>query len=229
MTVALYARVSSQRQTTTQTIDQQLDRLRARAEECGAPPTACLVFRDDGYSGASLRRPGLDALRDAVACADVERILITAPDRLARKYVHQVLLLEELERFGCVVPVSRPSHESRSPRPVVAADPWSGGRIRADAYCRADAAGTAGQATQRHTVALDLCALWLPRRPGPPSRSEPRAGRSGRRRRGSGDLRTVLGRRSDVGYRRRCAGAARDLYRSWPATLEPVDLALDVA
>ena len=103
MTVALYARVSSQRQTHTQTIDQHVDRLRIRAEECGAPSAACLVFRDDGSSGTSLRRPGLDALRDAVASAEVERLLITAPDRLARKYVHQVLLLEELERFGCVV------------------------------------------------------------------------------------------------------------------------------
>ena len=116
MTVALYARVSSQRQTNTQTIDQQLDRLRVRADESGVPQAACLVFRDDGYSGTSLRRPGLDALRDAVASAEVERVLITAPDRLARKYVHQVLLLEELERFGCVVefldrPMSHDPHD----------------------------------------------------------------------------------------------------------------------
>ncbi|MGO8946512.1 MAG: recombinase family protein [Ktedonobacterales bacterium] len=116
MTVALYARVSSQRQTNTQTIDQQLDRLRTRVEEDGAPVAGCLVFRDDGYSGTSLRRPGLDALRDAVASAEVERVLITTPDRLARKYVHQVLLLEELERFGCVVefldrPMSQDLHD----------------------------------------------------------------------------------------------------------------------
>lgn len=116
MTVALYARVSSQRQTNTQTIEQQLDRLRARAEQDGAPAPPCLVFRDDGYSGTSLRRPGLDALRDAVASAEVEHVLITAPDRLARKYVHQVLLLEELERFGCLVefldrPMSHDPHD----------------------------------------------------------------------------------------------------------------------
>ena len=116
MTVALYARVSSQRQTDTQTIDQQLDRLRSHVEESGVLATACLVFRDDGYSGTSLRRPGLDALRDAVASAEVERVLITAPDRLARKYVHQVLLLEELERFGCLVefldrPMSHDPHD----------------------------------------------------------------------------------------------------------------------
>lgn len=56
------------------------------------------IFRDDGYSGASLRRPGLDRLRDQVRCAEFDRVMITAPDRLARKYVHQVLLIEELER-----------------------------------------------------------------------------------------------------------------------------------
>jgi site-specific DNA recombinase len=123
MTVALYARVSTPRQSHTQTIEQQLQRLHTRVqeccEECGREdqrPDACRVFRDDGYSGTTLRRPGLDALRDAVASGGVERVLITAPDRLARKYIHQVLLLEELERFGCVVefldrPMSRDPHD----------------------------------------------------------------------------------------------------------------------
>lgn len=106
MTIALYARVSTPRQTSTQTIEQQLERLRARVEGGAEPPSSgasALVFRDDGYSGATLRRPGLDALRDAVASGQINHVLMTAPDRLSRKYVHQVLLLEELERFGCVV------------------------------------------------------------------------------------------------------------------------------
>jgi site-specific DNA recombinase len=120
MTIAqcdLYARVSTPRQTHTQTIDQQLERLRARVAECGAESSAaCRVFRDDGYRGTTLRRPGLDALRDAVAGTEVERVLMTAPDRLARKYVRQALLLEELERFGCVVefldrPMSHDPHD----------------------------------------------------------------------------------------------------------------------
>src|SRR5690349_24808648 len=119
MTVALYARVSTPHQAHTQTIEQQLERLRARAEECAREQQrseACLVFRDDGYSGTTLHRPGLDGLRDAVAAGGVERVLMTAPDRLARQYVHQVLLLEELERFGCVVefldrPMSRDPHD----------------------------------------------------------------------------------------------------------------------
>lgn len=119
MTIALYARVSTPRQAQTQTIEQQLERLRTWAQQHDQEPqraNGCLVFRDEGYSGATLHRPGLDALRDAVAAARVERVLITAPDRLARKYMHQVLLLEELERFGCVVefldrPMSRDPHD----------------------------------------------------------------------------------------------------------------------
>ena len=74
------------------------------------------VFRDDGYSGASLRRPGLDRLRDAAAGARLDRILITAPDRLARNYVHQMLLVEELQGHGAVVefldrPMSQDPHD----------------------------------------------------------------------------------------------------------------------
>ena len=49
------------------------------------------TFRDDGYSGASLNRPGLDRLRDAVRATEVDRVLITDPDRLARNDVHQIL------------------------------------------------------------------------------------------------------------------------------------------
>src|SRR4051812_7942407 len=113
---AIYARVSTQRQAQAQTTDQQLDRLRAHAEGQGWSVTVDRVFRDDGYSGASLRRPGLDRLRDAPTSARLDRILITAPDRLARNYVHQVLLVEELQKHGAEVvfldrPMSRDPHD----------------------------------------------------------------------------------------------------------------------
>jgi site-specific DNA recombinase len=93
MRIAIYVRVSTQRQAMTQTIDQQIDRLRGHAESRGwqLPPEN--VFRDDGYSGASLKRPGLDRLRDRAALASFDAVLLTDPDRLARNYVHQVLLL----------------------------------------------------------------------------------------------------------------------------------------
>lgn len=59
------------------------------------------MFRDDGYSGAALARPGLDRLRDAIKGREVDRVLVTAPDRLARNYVHQMVLLEKWARAGC--------------------------------------------------------------------------------------------------------------------------------
>jgi len=100
MRVAIYVRVSTQRQAQTQTIDQQLDRLRAVAAGRGWALPDDHVFRDDGYSGSSLRRPGLDRLRDLASLARLDVILVTDPDRLARNYVHQVLMLEELQRHG---------------------------------------------------------------------------------------------------------------------------------
>ncbi len=103
MSVALYVRVSTLRQAQTQTIEQQLERLQAHAAAQGWVVPERYVFRDDGYSGSALHRPGLDSLRDAVAAGEVERVVLTAPDRLARNYVHQMLLLEELEYAGCQV------------------------------------------------------------------------------------------------------------------------------
>jgi len=113
---AAYARVSTQRQTDSQSIESQIERLRAHAHAQHWELPADYVFRDDGYSGASLQRPGLDHLRDAAARARLDHILITAPDRLARNYVHQVLLVEELERHGAAVgfldrPMSRDPHD----------------------------------------------------------------------------------------------------------------------
>ena len=104
MEIAIYARVSTQRQQHQQTIEQQMERLRAhiaqRPDWHLAPEN---IFRDDGRSGAKLSRPGLDRLRDRAAMAAFSLVLITAPDRLARNYVHQVLLIEELGERGCRV------------------------------------------------------------------------------------------------------------------------------
>ena len=116
MRIAIYVRVSTRHQTDTQTIEQQLERLRAHIHTQGWSLADENVFRDDGYSGAGLKRPGLDRLRDRAAAADFDRILLTAPDRLARNYVHQVLLIEELQRHGCQVeffdrPMSQDPHD----------------------------------------------------------------------------------------------------------------------
>ena len=57
-------------------------------------------FQDEGYSGATLLRPGLEALRDLAAAGHIEAALVHSPDRLSRKYAYQVLLAEELSRCG---------------------------------------------------------------------------------------------------------------------------------
>src|SRR5919108_86092 len=117
MRVAAYARVSTDRQQQAQTIEQQVQLLRSYVSH--QPEWALAdehIFRDDGYSGARLQRPGLDALRDQVARAAFDVVLIPAPDRLARHFVHQMVVLEEWERAGIQVvfidrPPSRDPHE----------------------------------------------------------------------------------------------------------------------
>jgi site-specific DNA recombinase len=100
---AIYARVSTERQERQQTIDSQLAALRTWAEAEGHDLNDRHVFRDEGCSGSRLDRPGLDALRDSVRDGEVEILGVLAPDRLARKYAYQVLLLEEFRRAGCAV------------------------------------------------------------------------------------------------------------------------------
>src|SRR5215470_11724458 len=116
MRAAVYARVSTTRQAQAQGIEQQLDRLRAAAAERGWELDDLHVYRDDGYSGARIGRPGLDRLRDHAALAELDVVLVTAPDRLARNYVHQVLLIDELAARGCQVefldrPMSADPHD----------------------------------------------------------------------------------------------------------------------
>jgi site-specific DNA recombinase len=110
MQIALYARVSTRGQQQTQTIDQQLERLQAyAATHPDWQISAEHIYRDDGFSGAKLNRPGLDRLRDHARAARFSHVLITAPDRLARTYVHQVLLIDELHQLGCSIEfVERP-------------------------------------------------------------------------------------------------------------------------
>jgi site-specific DNA recombinase len=96
MNIAAYARVSTQRQVEEQTITQQVERLQARACAEGWTLSAQHLYRDEGYSGARIDRPALDRLRDAAERGEFQTVLVAAPDRLARRFVHQTLLLEEL-------------------------------------------------------------------------------------------------------------------------------------
>ncbi|NTV58497.1 MAG: recombinase family protein [Deltaproteobacteria bacterium] len=97
---AIYARVSSERQKTDDTIQSQVAALKAYADSEGYAVPEEWIFLDEGYSGALLVRPGLERLRDLACEGHFETVLIFSPDRLSRKYAYQVLLLEELSRHG---------------------------------------------------------------------------------------------------------------------------------
>ena len=101
MRAALYARVSTERHADRGTIGSQLAVLREHVAAVGDELVSEYV--DDGHSGGRLDRPGLDALRDAAEAGLVERVWCLSPDRLARAYAYQVLVLDELERFGVTV------------------------------------------------------------------------------------------------------------------------------
>jgi site-specific DNA recombinase len=100
---ALYARVSSGRQAQEGSIASQVSALhqRARADRC--PVAKRLCFTDDGQSGATLLRPALERLRDQVADGLIERLYVYSPDRLARNFAHQAVLVEEFRRAGVEV------------------------------------------------------------------------------------------------------------------------------
>src|SRR5580704_9208813 len=97
---AIYARVSSARQAKDQTIGSQLSALREHAGQSRLEVPEEWVFADDGHSGATLIRPGLEALRDLATQCCLDVILVCSPDRLARKFAYQALLIEELARCG---------------------------------------------------------------------------------------------------------------------------------
>jgi site-specific DNA recombinase len=117
---AIYTRVSSDRQKEDHTIASQTAALVEYAKTNGylVPPE--WVFQDEGYSGASLQRPGLEALRDLATQGQMATVLIYSPDRLSRKYAYQVLLAEELSRCGVdIVFLKSPSGGSPEDQLVV--------------------------------------------------------------------------------------------------------------
>lgn len=101
MRAAIYARVSSDAQAERKTIASQVEAIEGKLAAEGDD----LVerFIDDGYSGARLDRPGLDALRDQAEAGCFERVWCLTPDRLARNFAYQMLVIDELGRLGVEV------------------------------------------------------------------------------------------------------------------------------
>lgn len=102
-TAAIYTRVSSDQQKENKTIGSQVDELLSFAEQQGYVVPDEYVFKDEGYSGAILVRPGLEKVRDLSAEGQIQAVLIYSPDRLSRNYAYQVVLMDEFASGGTEV------------------------------------------------------------------------------------------------------------------------------
>ena len=100
MKIGLYARVSSEKQAQERTIESQISTILDYVESKQEKIEPDLYFIDNGFSGATLERPGLDQLRDKALAGLVSKVYVLAPDRLSRKSAHQILLIEEMKRLG---------------------------------------------------------------------------------------------------------------------------------
>jgi site-specific DNA recombinase len=116
--LAISARVSGDQQAQQDTIASQIATVQAFATTQGVRIDPDLLFADTGISGTTLARPQLDALRAQAAAGELAQLLILNPARLARKYRHQLMLVEEFKKLGVAIPfVNRQS--AAAPE-----DPW---------------------------------------------------------------------------------------------------------
>src|ERR1700736_6546096 len=82
---AIYARVSSEQQREEKTSASQTAALIEFAKSRDLEVPGEWVFEDEGYSGATLERPGLERVRDLAAEGQIQVVLAYSPDRLSRK------------------------------------------------------------------------------------------------------------------------------------------------
>lgn len=115
VTAALYGRVSSQRQADELTIQSQVDALLERIKQDGLMVNQEHHFLDEGYSGGTLQRPALERLRDLVHCGGLDRVYVHSPDRLARNYAYQFILLDEFKKHDVEVVFLNHDSQNRSP------------------------------------------------------------------------------------------------------------------
>ena len=102
-TAAIYTRVSSDQQKENRTIESQVEALLDYADQNGYVVAEEYIFKDEGYSGAVLVRPGLERVRDLSAEGQIQVVLVYSPDRLSRNYAYQVVLLDEFASCGTEV------------------------------------------------------------------------------------------------------------------------------
>jgi site-specific DNA recombinase len=98
--VAIYARVASIRQQGNHAIENQTATLIEYAERNELHVPTEWIFKDEGYSGVTLERPGLASVRTLAAGGQIRAVLVCTPDRLSRNDMNLNLLIEEFARNG---------------------------------------------------------------------------------------------------------------------------------
>ncbi len=137
-TAAIYARVSSEQQREAHTIASQTAALIEWAKTLELDVPKDWIVEDEGYSGATLERPGLERVRDLAAEGQIQAVLVYSPDRLSRKYAYQILLIEELARHGVETRFSERAAERDGRRSAPGAISGDDRRIRARAKFSSD-------------------------------------------------------------------------------------------
>ena len=97
---AIYARVPSEQQREERTIASQTAALIEFAKTRGLEVPTEWVFEDEGFSGPTLERPGLERVRDLDGEGQIQIVLAYSPDQLSRKHAYQILLIEEFAKHG---------------------------------------------------------------------------------------------------------------------------------
>src|SRR5262245_27423651 len=98
-TAALYTRVSTEDQGQGYSLQSQFEACRALAEKEGYTVSDTYVFSDE-VSGATLDRPDLRQLRQAIANGNIAAVAVYDTDRLSRSLGHLLLLMEEYQTAG---------------------------------------------------------------------------------------------------------------------------------
>ena len=133
MQVALYARVSTPHQQQEGTIASQVQSLHLYIRQQGWSLLPTHEYIDEGISGARLDRPALDRLRDCAQRGEFDAVVVLSPDRLARNYAHQWLLIEEFEKLQVQWIFFAQSLRGYSAGQVINANARDDGRIRTSA------------------------------------------------------------------------------------------------
>ena len=159
--IAFYARVSSDAQARAHTIDSQVAALKERIAADGLQLEPDHGYVDDGWSGTNLQRPALEKLRDAVAGGEIECIYVHAPDRLARRHAHQVLLIEEFRRSGAEIvflnrAISRTAEDELLLQVQGIIAEYERTKISGACAARASACGSLWLGQR-----IDQCAVWV--------------------------------------------------------------------